>query len=66
MIANLVGFCVGVDGMKDMLSQIFGTANGKLLLFDNGNVYSSTLPFRRSCVLGLGGVYLICRRTSDV
>jgi D-alanyl-lipoteichoic acid acyltransferase DltB (MBOAT superfamily) len=33
MIANLVGFCVGVDGMKDMLSQIFGTVDGKLLLF---------------------------------
>ncbi|ORZ00156.1 MBOAT, membrane-bound O-acyltransferase family-domain-containing protein [Syncephalastrum racemosum] len=25
MIANLVGFCVGVDGMVDMLNRIFGT-----------------------------------------
>ncbi|KAG2220029.1 hypothetical protein INT45_012205 [Circinella minor] len=32
MIANLVGFCVGVDGMMDMLKQIFGTANGLLFL----------------------------------
>ena len=31
MIANLVGFCVGVDGMMDMLKQIFGTANGKIV-----------------------------------
>lgn len=29
MIANLVGFCVGVDGMIDMLNHIFGTADGK-------------------------------------
>ncbi|KAL1928870.1 hypothetical protein VTP01DRAFT_2656 [Rhizomucor pusillus] len=28
MIANLVGFCVGVDGMIDMLNHIFGTADG--------------------------------------
>ncbi|CAO3591600.1 unnamed protein product [Absidia cylindrospora] len=32
MIANLVGFCVGLDGMKDMLSQIFGTVDGLLFL----------------------------------
>ncbi|ORZ20810.1 MBOAT, membrane-bound O-acyltransferase family-domain-containing protein [Absidia repens] len=32
MIANLVGFCVGLDGMKDMLSQIFGTRDGLLFL----------------------------------
>lgn len=29
MIANLVGFCVGVDGMVDMLTHIFGTVDGK-------------------------------------
>ncbi|CEP07705.1 hypothetical protein [Parasitella parasitica] len=28
MIANLVGFAVGVDGVKEMLAKIFGTANG--------------------------------------
>lgn len=28
MIANLVGFAVGVDGVKEMLTKIFGTANG--------------------------------------
>ncbi|KAI8141260.1 glycerol uptake protein 1 [Fennellomyces sp. T-0311] len=32
MIANLVGFCVGVDGMVDMLNHIFGTVNGLLFL----------------------------------
>ncbi|KAI9246875.1 MBOAT, membrane-bound O-acyltransferase family-domain-containing protein [Phascolomyces articulosus] len=32
MIANLVGFCVGVDGMVDMLKHIFGTAHGLLFL----------------------------------
>lgn len=28
MIANLVGFCVGLDGMAEMLKQIFRTASG--------------------------------------
>jgi D-alanyl-lipoteichoic acid acyltransferase DltB (MBOAT superfamily) len=28
MIANLVGFAVGLDGVKEMLVKIFGTANG--------------------------------------
>lgn len=28
MIANLVGFCVGLDGMGDMLRQMFGTKEG--------------------------------------
>lgn len=28
MVANLVGFAVGVDGVKEMLTKIFGTANG--------------------------------------
>jgi D-alanyl-lipoteichoic acid acyltransferase DltB (MBOAT superfamily) len=28
MIANLVGFAVGIDGVKEMLTKIFGTANG--------------------------------------
>lgn len=28
MIANLVGFAVGVDGVKEMLTKIFGTADG--------------------------------------
>ncbi|EIE89617.1 hypothetical protein RO3G_14328 [Rhizopus delemar RA 99-880] len=28
MIANLVGFSVGLDGVKEMLTKIFGTANG--------------------------------------
>ncbi|KAI8074206.1 MBOAT, membrane-bound O-acyltransferase family-domain-containing protein [Gongronella butleri] len=32
MIANLVGFCVGLDGMKDMLVNIFGTTNGLFFL----------------------------------
>ncbi|KAI8331343.1 hypothetical protein BC941DRAFT_382702 [Chlamydoabsidia padenii] len=33
MVANLVGFCVGLDGMKDMLSQIIGTTDGFVFLF---------------------------------
>lgn len=28
MTANLVGFSVGLDGVKEMLVQIFGTAEG--------------------------------------
>ncbi|KAI9322745.1 MBOAT, membrane-bound O-acyltransferase family-domain-containing protein [Dichotomocladium elegans] len=32
MIANLVGFCVGMDGMVNMLSQIFGTTDGLIYL----------------------------------
>ncbi|KAF7722454.1 glycerol transporter [Apophysomyces ossiformis] len=32
MIANLVGFCVGIDGMKSMLMTIFGTTEGHLFL----------------------------------
>ncbi|CEG68576.1 Putative Glycerol uptake protein 1 [Rhizopus microsporus] len=28
MIANLVGFCVGLDGVTEMLTKIFGTAHG--------------------------------------
>lgn len=32
MIANLVGFCVGLDGMKDLLSQIFTTLDGLMFL----------------------------------
>ncbi|CDS09973.1 hypothetical protein LRAMOSA02650 [Lichtheimia ramosa] len=32
MIANLVGFCVGVDGMVDMLTHIFGTVDGLIYL----------------------------------
>ncbi|KAI9024353.1 MBOAT, membrane-bound O-acyltransferase family-domain-containing protein [Phycomyces nitens] len=32
MIANLVGFCVGLDGMKEMLHEIFGTTQGLIYL----------------------------------
>jgi D-alanyl-lipoteichoic acid acyltransferase DltB (MBOAT superfamily) len=32
MIANLVGFCVGLDGMLDLLSQIFTTFDGLIFL----------------------------------
>jgi D-alanyl-lipoteichoic acid acyltransferase DltB (MBOAT superfamily) len=32
MIANLVGFCLGVDGMKEMLHQISSSANGLFFL----------------------------------
>jgi hypothetical protein len=28
MIANLVGFAVGLDGVKEMLIKIFATAHG--------------------------------------
>ena len=35
MIANLVGFCVGVDGMVDMLTHIFGTVDGKSAMIEN-------------------------------
>ncbi|KAI8381506.1 MBOAT-domain-containing protein [Radiomyces spectabilis] len=32
MIANLIGFCVGLDGMKDMLTHIFQTMDGMQFL----------------------------------
>jgi D-alanyl-lipoteichoic acid acyltransferase DltB (MBOAT superfamily) len=28
MAANLVGFCVGLDGLRDMISEIFGSVSG--------------------------------------
>ncbi|KAF7732825.1 glycerol transporter [Apophysomyces ossiformis] len=34
MTANLVGFCVGLDGMKNMLSQIIGTVDGVQIMFE--------------------------------
>ncbi|KAF9916877.1 glycerol transporter [Lobosporangium transversale] len=33
MIANLVGFCIGVDGMKIMLHDLFSTLHGWLTMF---------------------------------
>lgn len=30
MVANLIGFCLGLDGMNDMLVQIFSSADGIL------------------------------------
>ncbi|CAO3646794.1 unnamed protein product [Mucor hiemalis] len=33
MIANLVGFAVGLDGVQEMLTKIFGTADGLSFLF---------------------------------
>ncbi|ORX62945.1 glycerol uptake protein 1 [Hesseltinella vesiculosa] len=36
MIANLVGFCVGLDGMRDMLVNIFGTTDGLFFLLSVG------------------------------
>ncbi|KAI8351231.1 MBOAT, membrane-bound O-acyltransferase family-domain-containing protein [Choanephora cucurbitarum] len=32
MVANLVGFCLGLDGMKTMLSDMFHSINGYLFL----------------------------------
>ncbi|KAI8879539.1 putative GUP1-Multimembrane-spanning protein essential for proton symport of glycerol [Backusella circina FSU 941] len=32
MIANLVGFCLGLDGMKQMVHQIFSSTDGLLFL----------------------------------
>ncbi|OBZ86503.1 Glycerol uptake protein 1 [Choanephora cucurbitarum] len=32
MVANLVGFCLGLDGMKTMLSDMFHSMNGYLFL----------------------------------
>ncbi|GAA5797045.1 hypothetical protein HPULCUR_002423 [Helicostylum pulchrum] len=32
MVANLVGFCLGLDGMKDMLVQIFSSTDGLIFL----------------------------------
>jgi hypothetical protein len=31
MVANLVGFCLGLDGMKAMLEQIFSSTDGKTM-----------------------------------
>ncbi|KAG0306124.1 glycerol transporter [Dissophora globulifera] len=32
MIANLVGFCIGLDGVKQMLSDLFSSANGVMTM----------------------------------
>jgi len=32
MIANLVGFCIGLDGVKLMLYDLFSTAHGWLTM----------------------------------
>ncbi|KAG0165225.1 glycerol transporter [Apophysomyces sp. BC1015] len=34
MTANLVGFCVGLNGMKKMLAQIFSTADAAQIMFE--------------------------------
>ena len=31
MVANLIGFVIGVDGIRFFLSQVFGTLNGAKL-----------------------------------
>jgi hypothetical protein len=33
MVANLVGFVVGIDGVRYLFSQLVGTMEGKLLSF---------------------------------
>jgi protein-cysteine N-palmitoyltransferase HHAT len=33
MVANLVGFVVGIDGVRYLFSQLAGTMEGKLLSF---------------------------------
>lgn len=38
MGANLVGFCLGLDGMKAMLVQIFSSADGKYACYINDTV----------------------------
>lgn len=47
MIANLVGFCVGVDGMVDMLTHIFGTVDGKTAMTElaKGYIHTNHDPF---------------------
>jgi D-alanyl-lipoteichoic acid acyltransferase DltB (MBOAT superfamily) len=32
MVANLVGFCLGLDGMKEMVRQIFSSTDGLFFL----------------------------------
>ena len=41
MIANLVGFAVGIDGMHDILSKIFGSLEGLWFLFGSGIFFFS-------------------------
>jgi len=41
MIANLVGFAVGLDGMRDILSKIFGSLEGLWFLFGSGIFFFS-------------------------
>lgn len=40
MIANLFGFCMGTDGTKDFLKEIFGTVSGiKFVLLASGGLF---------------------------
>ena len=36
MAANLVGFVIGVDGMRYMVEQFFGTIEGNVVLYAFG------------------------------
>lgn len=64
MTANLVGFVVGVDGVRFFLSELMGTVQG-----ENGlSVASSDVNFSaiRGSILGLCRRLLVHRRSSDV
>lgn len=54
MIANLVGFVVGVDGIQFFLKQLFGTAEGKFAKIMSSRVKLSTI------ISGLRFLFLAC------
>ena len=64
MTANLVGFVIGVDGVRFFLSELMGTVQGE----KGRSVASADVNFSviRGSILGLCRRLLVHRRSSDV
>lgn len=66
MVANLVGFCLGLDGMKAMLQQIFSSADGKTFKKILGKLSCVLMYFCRSHFFDYGCYLFIYCCTSHV
>jgi len=62
MMANLVGFAVGVDGLKSIIHGIFRDYSGMCLCFH----YEHVLMICRSCFLSYSIIGAFCWNTSHV
>lgn len=63
MIANLIGFALGVDGIVGLLHSLFGSWFGKC---DRMSIVCLTDQLRRNSLHVHGLWCTVCRRTSDV